>query len=209
MKTGLRLILNVRKKWKLNGSNRVYGPISSLDTECPKAFSAWLFNLDGLSRYSLPNVVALTKSDGICSFGKWFTAGNVETGGDDSVIHVTVGKKLVVIAKCGKPSHRLESLLISGKAVVSLLSKFPSALWKQTLKFYISDPYLLFIQPALCAHGVSTVNEGPALVVGFDGKKGAYINRRSQVLQYHSTEEGLERRNVLLQFFSARRPCLS
>ena len=104
----------------------------------------------------------------------------------------------MVIAKRGKASRRVESPLTSAKAVVKLLSKPPSVLWKQTLKFYISDPYSLMIQPALCAHAVITVNEGPALVVGFEGKKDADINRRSQVLQYYSTGLGCERRTVLL-----------
>ena len=202
MKTGLRLILNVRKKWKLNGSNRIYGPISSLDSEYSKTSNAWSFNADGLCRYSFPNTLELTKIDGICSIGKWFTAGHVETGGDDSITHVPVGKKLMVIAKRGKASRRVESLLTSAKAVVELLSKPPSALWKQTLKFYISDPYSLMIQPALCAHAVITVNEGPALVVGFEGKMDADIYRRSQVLQYYSTGLGRERRTALLQNYS-------
>ena len=105
----------------------------------------------------------------------------------------------MVIAKRGQASRRVESLLTSAKAVVKLLSKPHSALWKQTLKFYISDPYSLMIQPARCAHAVITVYEGPALVVGFEGKIDADINRRSQVLQYYSTGLGRERRTVLLQ----------
>ena len=167
-----------------------------------KTSNAWSFNADGLCRYSFPNTLGLTKIDGICSFGKWFTAGHVEPGGDDSITHVPVGKKLMVIAKRGKASRRVESLLTSAKAVVKLLSKPPSALRRQTLKFHISDPYSLMIQPGLCAHAVFTVDEGPALVVGFEGKMDADINRRSQVLQYCSTGLGRERRTVLLQKYS-------
>ena len=202
MKTGLRLVLNVRKKWKLNGSHRIYGPISSLDSEYSKTSNAWSFYADSLCRYSFPNTLELTKIDGICSIGKWVTAGHVETGGDDSITHVPVRKQLMVIAKRDKASRRVESLLTSAKAVVELLSKPPSALWKQTLKFYISDPYSLMIQPALCAHAVITVNEGPPLVVGFEGKMDAGIYRRSQVLQYYSTGLGRERRTVVLQNYS-------
>ena len=209
MKNGLRLILDVRKEWKLNGSNRICGPISSLDSEYSKTSNAWSFNADGLCRYSFPNTLGPTKVDGTCSFGKWFIAGHVETGGDDSVTHVPVGKKLMVIAKRGKASRRVESLLTSPKAVVKLLSKPPSALWKQTLKFYISDPYSLMIQLTLCAHAVITVNEGPALVVGFEGEMDADINRRSQVLQYYS--KGLRRGADLYccKTILIRRPCLN
>ena len=92
-KTGLRLILNVQEKWKLNGSKRIFGPISSLDSEYSKTSNAWSFNADGLCRYSFQNTLGLTKIDGICSIGKWFTAGHVETGGDDSITHVPVRKK--------------------------------------------------------------------------------------------------------------------
>ena len=150
----------------------------------------------------MPNTLGLTKIDGICPFGKWFTAGHVETGGDDSITHVPVGKNLMIIAKRGKASRGVESLLTSAKAVVKLLSKPPSALWKQTLRFYISDPYSLKIQPTLCAHAVNTVNGRPALVVGFERKMDADMNRRSQVLQYYSTGLGRERRTVLLQNYS-------
>ena len=92
MKTGLRLILNVRKKWKLNGCNRTSGPLSSLDSEYLKTSDAWSFNADGSCRYSFPNTLGLTKIHGFCSSGKWFTAGHVETGGDDSITLVPVGK---------------------------------------------------------------------------------------------------------------------
>ena len=71
----------------------------------------------------ISNTLELTKIDGICSIGIWFTAGHVETGGDDSITHVPVGKKLMVIAKRGKASRRVESLLTSAKAVVQFLSK--------------------------------------------------------------------------------------
>ena len=46
--TGLRLILNIRKFWKLRGQDRVYGPISSFDTKFIMNSSAWSFNLNGL-----------------------------------------------------------------------------------------------------------------------------------------------------------------
>ena len=105
----------------------------------------------------------------------------------------------MVIAKRGKASRRVESVFNSAKAAVKVLSKPTSALWKQTLEFYISDPYSLMIQPDLCAHAVITVNERPALVVGFERKIDADTNRRYQVLQYYSTGVGHERRAVLLQ----------
>ena len=109
---------------------------------------------------------------------------------------------MMVIAKRGKASRRVDSLLTSAKAVVKLLSKPPSALWKHTLKFYISNPCSLMIQPGICAHAVITVYEGPALIVRFEEKMDADINHRSDVLQYYSTGLGRERRTVLLQNYS-------
>ena len=108
----------------------------------------------------------------------------------------------MVIAKRGKASRRVESLLTSAKAVVKLLSKPPSALWKQTLKFYISDPDSLMIQPALCAHAVVTFNKGPALVVGFEGKNNKDHERRQQVLSYYSSGVDQNKRKVWLDVAS-------
>ena len=63
--TGLRLILNIRKFWKLRGQDRVHGPTSSFDTTFIKNSPAWSFNLDGLVEYKMPNALTLTKLDGI------------------------------------------------------------------------------------------------------------------------------------------------
>ena len=91
VKSGFRMILNVSKNWKFDCADRVYGPISSLDTNFTAGSSAWSFNLDGLITYSMPKTLTLTKLDGIFSFGPWFTAGHVEIGGDDSITYVPVG----------------------------------------------------------------------------------------------------------------------
>ena len=149
----------------------------------------------------MPNALGLTERNVICSFGKWFTTRHVETGGDDSITHVPAGKKLIVIAKRGKASRRVESLLTSAKAVLQLLSQPPSALMTDLeVLHFISDPFSLMIQPAfVLTLSVFTVNEGPALVVGFEGKMDADINLRSQVLQCYSIGVGRERRTVLLQ----------
>ena len=62
------------------------------------------------------------------------------------------------------------------------------------------------IQPAPCSHAVITVNEGPALVVGFEGKLDADINRRSQVLQQGW---GVSGELYCCKIILTRRPCLS
>ena len=41
---------------------------------------------------------------------------------------------------------------------------------KNNVKFSIIYPDASMIQPALCAHTVVTMGNGPALVVGFEGK---------------------------------------
>ena len=94
--TGVRLTLNIRKLWKLRGrQDRVYGPISSFDTNFTENSSAWSFNLDGLVEYKMLTALTLTKLDSIFSFGPWFTAGHIEAGGDDSITSVPVGKKTI------------------------------------------------------------------------------------------------------------------
>ena len=181
----------------------MYGPISSFDTKFTKNSSAWSFNLDGLVEYKMPNALTLTKSDGIFSFSPCFTAGHIETGGDDSITSVPVGKKLMLIAKHGRVSRRLESLFTSWTAIADCLSKPPSKLMKN-VKFFITYPDALMIQPALCAHTVVTMGNGPDLVVGFEGKHASDLKRRKQVLNYYSTGLGVERRKVLLKKYSEK-----
>ena len=152
----------------------------------------------------MPNALTLTKLDGIFSFGPWFTAGHIETGGDDSITSVPVGKKLMLIAKRGRASRRLESLFTSWTAIADCLSKPLSKLMKNNVKFFITFPDALMIQPALCAHTVVTMGNEPALVVGFEGKDESDLKRRKQVLNYYSTGLGVERRKVLLKKYSEK-----
>ena len=198
------MILNIRKFWKLRGQDRVYGSISSFDTKFTKNSSAWSFNLDGLVEYKVPNALTLTKLVGIFSFGPWFTAGHIETGGDDSLTSVPVGKKLTLIAKRGRASRRLESLFTPWTAIAVFLSKPPSKLMKNNVKFFLTYPDALLIQPALCAHTVVTMGNGPVLVVGFEGKDESELKRRKQVLNYYFTGLGVERRRVLLKKYSEK-----
>ena len=197
--TGVRLILNVRKNWQFKGKDRVYHALKSHDLKFTNGSVAYSFNLDGLVEYQVPQILTLTKLDGIFSFGNWYTAGHIETGGDDSITHVPLGKKFMLIAKRGNASRRVESLLTSVNSILNLLAKPPSPALKKTLRFYFSDPKSLMMQPALCSHTVITTSSGPALVVGFEGKMEADGKRRTQILQYYATGLGRERRNLLLQ----------
>ena len=112
----------------------------------------------------------LIKLDGNLSFGKWYTARHIETVGDDSVTHVPVGKKLMLIGKRGKASRRLESLMTSVKSVMTLLSNPATTVLTQTMKFYVSDPHSSMVQPAFSSQTLITLTNGPALVVGFEAK---------------------------------------
>ena len=82
-------------------SHRVFTKISSGDLEFTSQSSVWSFSIDGLVDYEIPSGLHLTKLDAIASFGLWYTGGHVETGGDDSITHVPVGKKLMIIAERG------------------------------------------------------------------------------------------------------------
>ena len=167
--TKLRFIRNVRKKF-LVGDN-LYRQIRSHDESFTNNSIAYSLGLDGLVEMQLPQCLTLTKFDGIMSYGPWHTAGHIETSGDDSITYVPIEKKLMLIAKRGKPSRRLEALFTSAKSLNDFLSKPPSKLMRRTVKFCLIDATSLMIQPALWAHTVITFNKGPALVVGFEGKK--------------------------------------
>ena len=83
----------MRQKRKIRKRERFYGSIKRHDTEFMKKSKAWSFNVQGLAKYSSPESLTITKFDGIIAFGNWFTAGHIETGGDDSITHTPVGSK--------------------------------------------------------------------------------------------------------------------
>ena len=93
----------------------------------------------------------------------------------------------MLIATRGRASRHLEALVKSSKSMIDLLAKPPVPQWKNSVKFYISDPTSLMIQPAVCAHAVITCSKGPALVVGFEGIINSDDKRRQQVLSYYSS----------------------
>ena len=196
---GVRLIPNVGKNWQYKGMDRVYHALKSHDLKFTHESVACSFSLDGLVEYQVPQILTLSKLEGIFSSGSWYTKGHIETGGDNSITHVPVGKKFMLIAERGNASHRVKSLLTSVNSILNLLAKPPSPALKKTLRFYLSDPNCLMIQPALCSHTVFTTSSGPALVVGFEGIMEADGKRRTQMMQYYATGLGRERRNLLLQ----------
>ena len=51
----------------------------------------------------------MTRVNAIASFGLWYTEGHGETGGDDSITHVQVGKKLIFIVERGYHSRILDN----------------------------------------------------------------------------------------------------
>ena len=145
----------------------------------------------------VPKALTVTKVDGIVAFGPWFTAGHIETG-DDSITAVPIGKKLMIIAKRGNPAGEIESLMSTYKAVVNLLTKPPPKRLKGSVKFFVTSPDALMIQPALWAHTVVTFSTGTSVVVGFEGKSTADKQRRAQVLNYFATGMEREKRAYLM-----------
>ena len=138
-------MLTFWKFWNIPGQDQVYGPESSFDTKITNSFSAWYFNLVGLVEQKMPNALTLTTLDDIVTFVRLYTAGHIKAGGDDSSTYVPIGKKLMLIAKRGKPACRLEAFFISGKSFLECLSKPPSKLMRRTVKFCLIDA--LMIQP--------------------------------------------------------------
>ena len=161
------IVAMMLQNWKIHKRERFYGSIKSHDTEFTKESNAWFFNVHGLAKYSIPESLTITKLDGIIAFGNWVTAGHIETGGDDSITHTPVGRKLMVITKRGNVSWYIETLMTSVKFLVNFLSKPPPISVKHRDWFYFTDPLSLLVQPALCAHAVVTLSSGPSMVAGF------------------------------------------
>ena len=152
-------------------SHRVSTKTSNGDLEFTSQSSTWSLSVDRIMDYEKPSGLHLTKLDAIASFGLWYTGGHVETGGDDSITDVPVGKKLMIIAERGYHSRLLEKLLQSTKALVNFLLKGPSTnAVRNKVRFYVTTPTSLMIQPGLCAHTVITLSEGPAMLAGFEAK---------------------------------------
>ena len=137
-KTRLAWLLHMKNE-TLIPMKQFYGSIESYDTEFTKFSTAVSFNSDNVVDMQCPGSLTITKLDGILSFGPWFTSGHVETGGDDSITYVAVGRKIMLIAKRGNPSRRLEALIISVKALVNLLTKTPPKPWKDSVKIFITQ----------------------------------------------------------------------
>ena len=196
-KIGLAWLLHMKKEI-LIPKTQIYGPMKSYDKEFTEFSTAVSINLDNLVNVQCPVSLTVTKSDRIMSFGSWFTSGHVENGGDDSITYVPLGK-FILIAKRGNPSRRLEALLTSVKALVNLLTKPPPKQWRDSVKFFITQPRSLMIQSALCAQTVLTMGERPALVVGFEGYMQHDVRMRPQVLKYYATGLQRERQILLLK----------
>ena len=90
-------------------------------------------------------------------------------------------------AERGYHSRLLEKLLQSTKALVNFLLKGPSTnAVRNKVRFYVTTPTSLMIQPGLCAHTVITLSEGPAIVAGFEAKLVEDDLRQRQVLNHYS-----------------------
>ena len=72
----------------------VYTEICNGDHEFTTKCIACFFNLEGLVEPEVPECLELTKLDLIVSLGPWFTTVHVDTGRDDSISCVPVGKKI-------------------------------------------------------------------------------------------------------------------
>ena len=165
---------------------KMYQQLESGDARFTSPSKAWSFVLDSLAECVVPKSLCLTKLDGIASFGPWFTAGHIETGGDDSITHVPIGRKFMSIAERGHVSRVLEGRMTSIDALMQCMRQPPAPLFKDKVRFYFTSPDSLMVQPALCAHSVVTLGNEPAVVAGFEGKQESDVKRRSQVLNYYS-----------------------
>ena len=161
---------------------KMYQQLESGDASFTSSSKAWSFALDSLAECVVPNSLCLAKVDGIASFGPWFTAGHIETGGDDSITHVPIGRKFMLIAERGHTSRVLEGRMTSIDALMQCMRQPPASSFKDKVRFYFTSPDSLMVQPALCAHSVVTLGNGPAIVAGFETKQESDVKRRSQLL---------------------------
>ena len=185
----------------------MYQQLERGDASLTSSSKAWSFALDSLAECVVPNSLCLTKLDGIASFGPWFTAGHIETGGDDSITHVPIGRKFMLIAERGHVSRVLEGQMTSIDALMQCMRQPPAPLFKDEVRFYFTSPDSLMVQPALCAHSVVTLGNEPAVVAGFEAKQESDVKRRSQVLNYYSS--GMRRETEVSHCECIRQCCVN
>ena len=188
--TRLALLLHA-KKGRVVPKTQIYGPIKNFDKHFTKKSNAVSFNLESLGYIQRAESLTITKLESLKSFRPWFTSSLMDTGGDDGIISVPNVRKKVLIAKHGNPSRQLESLLTTVKSMVDLLTKSPSNCFIASVKFFLTTPKPLMMQPAVCAHIALNPGERPILVVGSGGYMPQGSGPRTQVLNNFAT--GLER----------------
>ena len=121
---------------KRHGEHRVYKEITSMDQAFTIQSTAWYFSPDGLVKFKMPERLQLTKVDAIASFVIWYTGAHIETGGDDSITHYPIGKKMMIFAERGCQSRIVEPLLQNTKTLENFLLKGPrSAVSKMKIGF--------------------------------------------------------------------------
>ena len=86
-------ICGQHEKKYYGGENELHGGITNQDKGFTKNCAARYSNVTGLVEMKLHRALTLIKLTGIVLSVPWYTAGQKETGGDDSITYRHVGSK--------------------------------------------------------------------------------------------------------------------
>ena len=75
----------------------------------------------------------------IITWGGWFTEGHIEIGGYESVAHVPIGEKILLIAKRGAASRFLSNQTRCGKKFMDFVVRGPPERYNLEIFYYIFD----------------------------------------------------------------------
>ena len=165
-------------------------PILCSDNEFVDS-KAWAFSSHHLSELTVPSSLRFQTIAAIFSLGQWFTECHVEVCGDDSISATLMGKKTFFYATRGNPSRILVRQVKSNQAVRQLVENGPPTKWADKWLISMPENSSLVIQPALCAHTVTTVRAS-ALVAGWEGSCVNDTRRYAQVKSLFGFGIGME-----------------
>ena len=137
----------------------------------------------------------LEEQNAINTWGGWFAEGHFELAGDESIAHVPIGKKVVLIAKRGPASKYLVNQTKCLKEFMNLAVSGPLALYKDKIFkifYYISKSKSLLFQPAVCAHSVLKLSKKLAINMGWEAENKTDAIPAKHVSDYYGFGVGCE-----------------
>ena len=165
----------------------------------------WAMDMSSFTEIERPSNFDLKEQNAINSWGGWFAEGHIELAGDESIAHVPIGKKVVLIAKRGPASKYLVNQTKCPKEFINLAVSGPPALYKDKIFYYISKSKSLLFQPAVCAHSVLKLSKKLAINMGWEAENKTDAIRAKHVSDCYGFGVGCETKTFIKAVLKQKR----